>query len=178
MGNRTKQLQECQLEVEQWQGLYYKHQQHYIRQRLLAIKYLDEGKTRQEVSDLLGCTYKTLTSWIDKFLKGGLTGLTEPITHQLPCRLNPNQREELKKMLLSELPINYGIDRNIWTAKIICQVLRQRWGVELKDSRVYEILDELHLSHQKGHRDYANANSVQQEAFVSTLKKTEKSAKR
>lgn len=56
-------------------------------------------------------------------------------------------------MLTEQKPIDYGIDRNRWTGKIICNVI-QSWEVELKDSRIYEILDELHLSHQKAHRDY------------------------
>lgn len=43
--------------------------------------------------------------------------------------------------------------------------------VELKDSRIYEILDELNLSHQKAHRDYANADEEQQNIFVLNLKK-------
>jgi transposase len=61
--------------------------------------------------------------------------------------------------------------RYIWTGKIISQVIQQKWGVELKSSRIYEILDELNLSHQKAHRDYANADSVLQKQFVDTLKK-------
>nr|WP_211178622.1 IS630 family transposase [Brasilonema octagenarum] len=154
-----------------WQKLYYKHQQEYLRQRLVAIKYLYEGKTRKEVSKLLGCTYKTLTTWIDKFLIGGLVELTQTIRHSVPCRLNYDQQQELKKMLLEQKPIDYGVDRNIWTGKIICHVIKQRWGVELKDSRIYEILDELHMSHQKAHRDYANADPDKQAGFVSTLKK-------
>ncbi|BAY50243.1 hypothetical protein SAMD00079811_78720 (plasmid) [Scytonema sp. HK-05] len=93
-----------QLDSDLWQKLYYKHQQGYLRQRLLAIKCLYEGKTRKEVSKLLGCTYKTLTSWIDKFLIGGLVGLTETITHSVPCRLNSEQQQELKKMLLEQKP--------------------------------------------------------------------------
>ncbi|MBS9771189.1 MAG: helix-turn-helix domain-containing protein [Trichodesmium erythraeum GBRTRLIN201] len=41
----------------------------------MAIKYLYEGKTRTEVSDLLDCHYQTLSTWIDKFLEGGLKNL-------------------------------------------------------------------------------------------------------
>ena len=37
---------------------------------------------------LVGCNYKSLTKWIDKFLEGGLEKLTEPITHQVPSRDN------------------------------------------------------------------------------------------
>lgn len=172
MVTRTHLLSDRLLDLERWKSLYYKHQQQYIRQRLLAIKYLYEGKSRKEISELLGCTYKTLTTWIDKFLSGGLIGLIQPITHNLPGRLSTNQREELKKMLLEQKPIDYGVDRNIWTGKILCHVIKQRWGVELKDSRIYQILNELHLSHQKAHRDYANADATKQSEFISCLKKT------
>ncbi len=158
LGNRTFRLGDRQLDLELWQKLYYKCQQEYLRKRLLAIKYLYEGKTRTEVSDLLDCHYKTLSTWIDKFLEGGLNNLVEPITHQVSSRLNIEQKQELKRMILEELPRDYGVDRNIWTGKIISNVIELRWGVKLKTTRIYEILNELNLSYQKAHRDYANAS--------------------
>ena len=170
--NRTFQLCDRQLDLDLWQKLYYKHQQEYLRQRLLAIKYLYEGKNRTEVSELLNCTYKTLSTWIDKFLEDGLNKLVKPIAHRVPSRLNSEQRQELKIMLLSNKPVDYGIDRNIWTGEIISSVIESRWGVKLKTSRIYEILEELNLSHQKAHRDYDNADTEQQKVFVSTFKKT------
>lgn len=170
--NRTFQLGEQQLDLELWQKLYYKHQQEYLRKRLLAIKYLYEGKTRTEVAELVKCTYKTLSTWIDKFLEGGLNEVVQPITHQVSSRLNPEQRQELKIMLLEQKPRDYGIDRNIWTGKIISSVIESRWGVKLQTSRIYEILSQLNLSHQKGHRDYEPADKEQQKNFIFTLKKT------
>lgn len=96
---------------ELWPKLYYQHQQSYIRQKLLAIKYLWQGKSRPEVAKQVGCSYVTLTEWIDKFLKGGLLELTKQITHQVPSRLNEEQQMELKRMLLESTPTDYGIDR-------------------------------------------------------------------
>lgn len=40
-------------------------------------------------------------------------------------------------MLLEQTPIDYGIERNLWTAKIMIQVIDQKWNVKLKDSRIY-----------------------------------------
>ncbi|QDL12258.1 hypothetical protein DP113_14700 [Brasilonema octagenarum UFV-E1] len=37
------------MDLERWKSLYYKHQQQYIRQRLLAIKYLYEGKIQEQI---------------------------------------------------------------------------------------------------------------------------------
>jgi len=174
MGSRTQKLKQKQLNLEQWQKLYYQNQQSYIRARLLAIKFLAEGKTRKEVSQLLNCTYKTLTSWIDQYLEGGLEKLTESIKHRVSQRMSWSQKQQFKQMLLQQTPQDYGIDRNLWTAKIMIQVIEKNWNIQLKDSRIYEIIGELNLSYQKSHRDYANADKVKQKQFVELLKKTEK----
>jgi transposase len=171
MPSRTQQFQEQPQDLELWKKLYYQHQQEYIRNKLKAIKYLWEGKSRPEVAENLGCSYKTLTSWIDQFIQGGLVGLTKPITHQVQSRLTLEHQMELKRMILEQKPTDYGIDRYIWTGAILCEVIQKRWDVELKDSRVYELLKELGLSYQKGHRDYANADAQVQKSFVEQIKK-------
>ena len=81
----------------------------------MAIQYLYEGKTRTEVLDLLDCHYQTLSTWIDKFLEGGLKNLVETIIHQISSRLNIEQKQELKIMILEELPRDYVVDRNKWS---------------------------------------------------------------
>ena len=55
--------------------------------------------------------------------------------------------------------------------KITSNVIELRWGVKLKTTRIYEILNELNLSYQKAHRDYANASQEQQKTFILSLKK-------
>lgn len=149
MANRTFQLECQELDLELWRKTYYKYQKEYQRQRLLAIKYLYEGKTRSEVSELLNCTYKTLSNWIDKFLQGGLDELVKPITHQVKSRLSEEQKQELKRMLLEEKPTDYGIDKQIWTGEVMSVVIKSRWDIELKTTRIYEILKELNLTYQK-----------------------------
>jgi hypothetical protein len=62
MPTRTEQLHDSALDLKLWKKLYYKHQQEYIRKRLLAIKYLWEGKSRTEVTKLLGCTYRSFVT--------------------------------------------------------------------------------------------------------------------
>jgi transposase len=60
----------------------------------------------------------------------------------------------------------------MWTGAILSQVIAQRFEVQLKDSRIYELLDELGLSYQRAHRDYANADPKAQKEWVDTVKKT------
>jgi transposase len=169
--NLSQRLRLVDLDKKQWQRLDYKNQQEYIRQRLSAIRYLSEGKSRAEVAQIVGCTDLTIAKWIGKYLENGLEGLVEPIKHQVKERLNPEQQQEIKGMVLNDRPTKYGIDREIWTGKIIAFVIKQRWRVDLKTSRIYEILDNLNLSHQKAHRDYDNADPEKQKKFVKLLKK-------
>jgi transposase len=176
--NRTQAIQNQPFESDEWQKLYYRHQQQYLRQRLEAIKLLSQGKTRTQVCEQVGCRYDTLTSWIDKYLQGGLSQLVSPIKHQKPSRLDAEQQQQLKVIVLTQRPTDYGIERQMWTGAILSEVIAQRFNVQLKDSRIYEILDELGLSYQRAHRDYANADPVAQKDWVETVKKTAISATR
>lgn len=170
--NQTKALKKQPFDAEKWQKLYYGNQQQYIRRRLKAIQLLHKGNSRIQVCEQVGCSYDTLTSWLRKYLKGGLQALVSPIKHQKPSRLTPEQQQQLKEMILTQLPTDYGIERQMWTGAIISEVIAQRFKVQLKDSRIYELLHELGLSYQRAHRDYANANPKAQKEWVKTIKKT------
>lgn len=170
--NRTQALRDKPFDADEWQKLYYRNQQQYMRRRLDAIKLLHEGHKRTQVSEQIGCCYDTLTTWIDRYLSDGLQGLVTPIEHQKPSRLTPEQQQQLKAMVLGERPIDYGYDRHLWTGAILSAVIEQRFEVKLKDSRIYEILSELGLSYQRAHRDYANADPEAQKEWVETVKKT------
>jgi len=47
---------------------------------------------------------------------------------------------------MTQRPIDYGIERQMWTGAILSEVIAQRFEVQLKDSRIYELLEELGLS--------------------------------
>ncbi len=93
--NRTQAVQERAFAPDEWQKLYYRHQQQYIRHRLEAVKLLHQGKSRSQVCEQVGCSYDTLTSWMNQYLKGGLSELVRPIRHQKPSRLFPEQQAQL-----------------------------------------------------------------------------------
>ena len=170
--NRTQAIQNQPFDADEWQKLYYRHQQQYIRHRLEAVKLLHQGSSRTQVCEQVGCSYDTLSSWIDKYLNGGVSELVSPIRHQKPSRLSVEQQQHLKAMVLTQRPTDYGIERQMWTGALLCEVIAQRFEVQLKDSRIYELLQELGLSYQRAHRDYANADLQAQKEWVKTVKKT------
>ncbi len=92
--NRTQALKQNTFDAEQWQKMYYRHPQQYIRKRLDAIKLLMDGQSRTQVCQQLNCSYDTLTSWIDAYLTGGLAQLVVAITHDKPSRLTVEQQQQ------------------------------------------------------------------------------------
>lgn len=99
--NRTQALKQKPFDEQQWHKLYYRYQQQYLRNRLDAMRLLMQGHTRSQVCQQLGCTYDTLTSWMDKYLQGGLEQLVSAITHNKPARLTLEQQQLLKAMVRS-----------------------------------------------------------------------------
>lgn len=171
--NRTERFHEIEWNMDLWKKFYYKYQKDYIRRRLSAIKHLHEGKSRLQVCKIMRCSYNTLNDWMDKYIQGGLNKLVEAIKHtNVPQQLSKEQKQDLKQMILENTPRDYGINRNIWTGDIILEVIRKQWNIVLKRTRIYEILHELGLSYQKGHRDYINGDKEKQREFVDGLKKT------
>ena len=111
--NRAEQLKTISFDSEEWEKLFYKYQQEYIRKRLRAIKYMYGGQTRQEVMEKINCARKSLIIWIDIYCQGGLKALATPIRSNRKQKLGKEEKGELKKMLLGKRPTDYGIGRQI-----------------------------------------------------------------
>lgn len=170
--NRTHRIQRCvPQDRDLWQTLYYRHQQQSRRRRLLALKAIWDGASMIEVCRTQGMQRKTLEKWLDAYLHGGFDVLLAPQRRPRPQTLTPRRRKVLRYILLHKSPADYGIDSHQWTAPRVRELLRNKWGVALGNTRLYAIFDELGLSHQRAHRDYGPAKPGQRAEFVRKLEK-------
>lgn len=169
--NRLTRLAHAPQDRAEWQRWYYKTQQDYLRRRLKALRLLWDGGGLEATSAEMGIQVATLRGWVDKYLEGGYERLLEPIRHRKPQRLSEEDKARLKAVVLNESPRHYGLETDVWTAVGIRHLL-STWGIALQPSRIYEVLAELGLSHQRAQRQYLNADPAAQKAFVETLKKT------
>jgi transposase len=157
---------------ELWQTLYYRHQQQSRRRRLLALKLVWDGQSMAAVCRAQHVQRKTLEGWLDAYLHGGFDSLLAPQQRTRAQALSPTRKKILRHVLLHKSPADYGLDSHQWTAPLARQWLRQKWQVSLGNTRLYEIFDELGLSHQKAHRDYGPGRPGQRADYVAALKKT------
>ncbi len=169
-----KQFAELVPDVELLAKLYKKHQQAYLRTRLIAIRLLWEGQSRRKILDRLGIDRKSLLTWIKTLLthgvQQGLKQLATPKTCPKTGKLTPSQQEKLVEMIEQETPRTYGYVSNIFTGKIFVELVDRLWQIQVSDQTVYNVLDRQGFSYQRGHRDYDNADPKQQEAYVRRLK--------
>ncbi len=156
---------------ELWQTLFYRHQQQSRRRRLLALKSLWDGESMAWVCRSQGVQRKTLEKWLDSYLHGGFDALLAPQRRPRPQTLSPQRRKVLRHILLHKAPADYGIDSHQWTAPHVRQLLDTKWGLSLSANRLYEIFDEMGLSHQRAHRDYGPAKPAERASFVKDLEK-------
>jgi transposase len=149
--------------------LFKKQQKEYIRQRLKAIKWLWQGQSRSEVVEKLGIDRTSLLNWLHVLLEygveAGLKLLAQTKKVQKSGKLKAEQQADLIDILEHQKPSDYGYEQNIFTGKILVEVVEKKWQVKLSDQSIYNLLDRHGFSYQRGHRDYDNADPLQQRAY-------------
>jgi len=195
MANLTEEFKKIPVDFELWQRFYNKHQQSYIRARLNAIKLLWLNHSRYEICKSGDLQYVVLTRWLKMFInpeidtqrlaKGtkveelsatykALFNLTQPIERDRLGFLTREQEAELKTIITTKQPNEVGFDCYIWTAKVISAYVKREFNVDYKPISIYDVLERLHLSHQRAHEDYSNADKEEQKEFIENLKKKKK----
>ena len=151
-----------------------KEQREYIRKRLKAIKWLWQGKSRAEVVEKLAIDRTSLLNWlhiiIEHGVEPGLKLLAQPKKIEKSGKLGADHQADLIDILEHKKPSDYGYHQNIFTGKILVELVEQEWQVRLSDQTIYNMLDRHGFSYQRGHRDYDNADPLQQRAYGLELK--------
>lgn len=153
-----------------------KEQKEYIRQRLKAIRWLWQGKSRQEVVDKLDIDRTSLLNWVKLILEHGvepgLKRLAQPKKVNKTGKLAVEHQARLIEILEPKKPTDYGYDQPIFTGKTLVEVVQQQWQVSLSDQTIYNLLHRHGFSYQRGHRDYDKADPRQQHAYALELKRS------
>src|SRR5215217_2955680 len=171
MGYSRKQFEAKGFDEAVWQKHFHRYQQTYIRLKLACVKSYAEGHTPKQIAEALSLSSLTVRQYITTYLRAGLPGLCQPTRRQQPSLLTADQALAFKTILLTSTPQDHGLEGRIWTAHRMKQYLKNTYQVAYQ-SGIYDLLERLNLSHQKAHADYANADPLQQQAFLSEFTQT------
>jgi transposase len=111
-----------------------------IFQRLSALLWIDEGRTREEVAALLGVSSRQVGDWLRIFRNKGLDALCTLHYRGDPGRLRPAQVERLKQEIAK------GSFHN---ADQVRAWIEEQFGVAYSASGVKELLHRIGASYHK-----------------------------
>jgi putative transposase len=98
--------------------------------RALALLELDRGKTFTAVSEILGITVQTISSWAKKYQADGLKALDDQPRSGRPIEIDGNQRAKITALACSDAPEGYA-----------------QWSLRLLADRAVELGYCEHISH-------------------------------
>ncbi len=109
-------------------------------QRLSALLWIDEGRTREEVAELLGVTSRQVGDWLRIFRNKGLDELCTLHYRGDPGRLRPAQVERLRQKIAT------GAFHN---AEQVRAWIEEQFGVTYSPSGVKDLLHRIGASYHK-----------------------------
>ena len=140
-----------------------------IYQRLSAVLWVAEGKTRSEVATLLGCRVRQLGEWLRLFRNKGLEALCTLHNYGDPGNLTAAQIARLKQ------EVSTGCFRN---SDQIRHWLEETFGVRYKPSGVKDLLRRIGVSYHKVTGFLWKAKPEKQREFVGKYRRQRGAAHR
>jgi transposase len=116
------------------------HKNSYVREKVLILLLMNDGKTYQEISNFLDIAYPTVAYWavhgdpdnMESFLDGRREGNFRKVTKEY---------EELLLEVVEKEPTEYGYEFGRWTAARLATYLEKVTGIKLSGSQVRRILE-------------------------------------
>jgi transposase len=116
------------------------HENPYVREKVLILLLINDGKTYQEISNFLALAYPTVAYWavhgdpdnLESFLDGRREGNFRKATKEY---------EELLLEIIEKSPAEYGYEFGRWTAARLATYLEKTTAIKLSGSQVRRILE-------------------------------------
>jgi len=99
-----------------------------VKLKLVLLNMVALGMSVKDAASFMGIKLRTAYLWINKWIKEGYEGMPAKKRSGRPPKLSKEQKEELKKSLE---------EKEYWTTKEIGVLIKEKFGVEYKKSRLY-----------------------------------------
>jgi putative transposase len=136
----------------------------YQRYRVIYLHL--KGKTNRDIAREEGFCEHTVGTYISKYNKVGLDGLTPKLSPGAPRLLTPEQEKELELIITTKTPDEVGFpNRKNWYINIVQEWVKNTWGVQYSHRGMAEVLYRLELSFTRPTYTLAKADPQKQEQF-------------
>ena len=130
-----------------------------IANRLSALLWANDGRSQQDIADLLGVTARQVRKWLRCFRLHGLDALCTLGLRGDPGKLRPAQIERLKDEVATG---------RFLTAQHICDWVQESFRVRYSPRGMRNLLHRIGVSYHKASGFFWKADPDKQEAFLRT----------
>lgn len=124
------------------------------------------GRTYAEISDVIGCTERTVYNYVQTYRANGLEGLVPGQSPGRPRQLTKEQEQELYQLIIEKKPADVGFPAEMnGTSFLVRDWILQTFNVKYTDRGVRALLHHLGFRYTKPTYTLAKAVPEKQEAF-------------
>jgi len=118
--------------------------------RRIAVRAVEDQHYSPElIAKIFGISRSCIYDWLRWYHRGGEAELDTRSAPGATPVITPDLDQWLKDTLLNSRPVDHGYDTELWTLKILVELLQRQFGVWVADSTVELHLHRLDLSCQR-----------------------------
>jgi transposase len=118
--------------------------------RMMAVRrVVEDGELPSVVIHSMGLNRTTIYRWLAIYEEQGYEGLKSSKAKGPEPRLSEEQCQKVRQWIIGKDPRQYGFDFGLWTRKIIQEMIKERFDVEVCLATVGSILLRLNITPQK-----------------------------
>ena len=117
--------------------------------RLRAVRRVREGEKPSAVMRAYGLCRTTIYKWLRAAKRGGENALKARKHPGRKPKLSPKQKLRVRRWINGHDPRQYGFDFGLWTRRIVADLVKEKFDVDLGVTAVGRLLSELDITPQK-----------------------------
>jgi transposase len=117
-------------------------------ERAKILHLASEGQTVPQIAEAMGLHEKTVRKWLKRFEQDGLAGLEDAPRSGAPSRYTAENKARVLQAARTR-PSELGLPYGSWTFERLAAYVREQLGLQMKKTRIFEILQEEGLRWRK-----------------------------
>ena len=117
--------------------------------RKRGVASVQEGQSPEIVAKALGINRATMYGWLARYRNGGLSALDARKRGGRKPKVDAKAMKWIYNTVTSKNPLQLKFTFALWTAKMVGEIIYQRFGIKLSKASVCRLLNQLGLTPQR-----------------------------